>query len=63
MSKDQKKLFKSLKKSKFKTAFIEMLKSQQQVMGGYDHWLKAYTRKADAKPAQKVADDRDRPSA
>ena len=45
MTKDQKKLFKSLKKDKFKDAFIMMLRAQQNVMGGYRHWEGAYSRK------------------
>ena len=54
MSKDQKKLFKSLKKAKFRLAFIEMLKAQQQGMGGYDHWPKAYLRKTKLKPSDET---------
>ena len=45
MNKDQKRLFKSLKKARMKQAFIDMLRAQQDSMGGYDHWQKAYERK------------------
>ena len=45
MSKDQKKLFKTLKKARLRQAFIQMLRAQQQVLGGYEHWEKAYSRK------------------
>ena len=45
MNKDQKKIFKSLKKARMKQAFIKMLCAQQESLGGYGHWEKAYDRK------------------
>ena len=45
MNKDQKKIFKSLKKARMKQAFIKMLCAQQASLGGYSHWEKAYDRK------------------
>ena len=45
MNKDQKKIFKSLKKARMKQAFIKMLCAQQKSLGGYSHWEKAYDRK------------------
>jgi len=42
MNKDQKKIFKSLKKARMKQAFIKMLCAQQESLGGYGHWEKAY---------------------
>ena len=54
MSKDQKKLFKSLKKAKFRLAFIDMLKKQQVCLGGYDHWPKAYQRKTGSNSSEEV---------
>lgn len=54
MNKDQKKLFKSLKKSKFRLAFMDMLKAQQEWMGGYDHWPKAYQRKTGSNSSKEV---------
>ena len=45
MTKEQKKLFKSLKKPKHQAAFVEMLVSQQNSMGGFNNWASRYTRK------------------
>ena len=45
MNKDQKKIFKSLKKARMKHAFIKLLCAQQKTLGGYGHWEKAYDRK------------------
>ena len=45
MNKDQKKIFKSLKKARMKQAFLKMLCAQQETLGGYGHWEKAYDRK------------------
>ena len=45
MNKDQKKIFKSLKKDRMKQAFIKMLCAQQDSLGGYGHWETAYDRK------------------
>ena len=38
-------MFKSLKKARMKQAFIKMLCAQQETLGGYGHWEKAYDRK------------------
>ena len=45
MTKDQKSAFKSLKKTKHKRGFVEMLVAQQKQMGRYAHWQAAYLRK------------------
>ena len=45
MNKDQKKIFKTLKKARMQQAFIKMLCAQQEAFGGYGHWEKAYDRK------------------
>jgi hypothetical protein len=45
MNKDQKKIFKTLKKARMQQAFIKMLCAQQEALGGYGHWEKAYDRK------------------
>ncbi len=45
MTKPQKKLFKALKKPEHKQAFVEMLMLQQDALGKYGHWAKAYQRK------------------
>lgn len=52
MSKAQKSLFKSLKKSKHRGAFVDMLVSQQAQLGGYDGWRIAYARKCKKKGAK-----------
>lgn len=45
MTKAQKSMFKSLKKSAHRSAFIEMLIAQQAQMGKYKHWDIAYRKK------------------
>ena len=45
MNKEQKKIFKSLKKALIKQAFITMLCAKQESLGGYSHWEKAYNSK------------------
>jgi predicted Fe-S protein YdhL (DUF1289 family) len=45
MTKAQKSLFKELKKDAHRQAFVEMLMTQQQAMGKYQHWAPAYFRK------------------
>ena len=45
MTKDQKKLFKSLKKDSFRRSFIQMLIAQQSGLGKYKHWQPAYEQK------------------
>lgn len=57
MTEDQKKIFKSLKKARMRQAFLTMLTAQQQVLGGYDHWEKAYARKCEKALAKAAAKD------
>jgi len=45
MTKEQKKISKKLKKRHQFDDFISMLISQQEKMGGYDHWHAAFLRK------------------
>jgi len=45
MTKAQKSLFKALKTNAHRDSFVEMLMSQQDVMGKYSHWAPAYGRK------------------
>jgi len=45
MTKEQKKISKKLKKRHQFDEFISMLISQQEKMGGYDHWQAAFARK------------------
>lgn len=45
MTKPQKALFKSLKKDAHREAFVEMLTAQQDRMGKYGHWTRAYVKK------------------
>lgn len=59
MTKDQKELYKKLKKDSHRAAFVEMLTAQQSVMGSYTHWDKSYARKCGKKgvrnPACRIA--------
>lgn len=52
MTKAQKSLFKSIKKPAQKAGFVQMLMAQQEVMGGFKHWTKAYARKCAKKGAE-----------
>jgi len=45
MTKPQKKMFKALKKTKHREAFLAMLLAQQKVLGRFSAWLPAYRRK------------------
>lgn len=45
MTKSQKEMFKSLRKERHRRAFIQMLMAQQELMGKYTHWLRAYARR------------------
>ena len=54
MNRDQKKIYKSLKKARMKQAFIKMLCGQQQALGGYGHWEKAYTLKCQKDTSKRV---------
>ena len=45
MTKDQKKLFKSLKNGAMQQAFVTMLVHQQSDLGRYSHWAEAYLKK------------------
>ncbi|MEO1494186.1 MAG: DUF1289 domain-containing protein [Pseudomonadota bacterium] len=55
MTKDQKSLFKKIKKESQRAAFIKMLVAQQLVLGRYKHWRAAYLRKCMKKGAKPVA--------
>lgn len=54
MTKDQKKMYKSLKSDKHRAAFVTMLVAQQQAMGRYTHWAPAYLKKCRKKKAKPV---------
>lgn len=45
MTKAQKSLFKQLKKDSHRAGFIRMLTAQQNQMGKFSHWSKAYRKK------------------
>jgi len=45
MTKEQKEISKKLKNRHQKDGFISMLISQQDRMGGYEHWRGAFDRK------------------
>ena len=51
MTRDQKSLFRTLKKARHRRAFIVLLRSQQAVMGRYAHWREAYRRRCDKRGA------------
>ena len=51
MTRDQRSLFNTLKKSRHKRAFVSMLLSQQAVMGRYTHWQAAYRRRCEKRGA------------
>ncbi|MFQ1700264.1 DUF1289 domain-containing protein [Loktanella agnita] len=52
MTKAQKSLFKSLKKNDHRAAFVDMLMTQQAVMGKYVGWQIAYEKKCKKKGAK-----------
>lgn len=45
MTKSQKKMWKGLKKRKAQGAFLDLLRNQQEALGKYGHWLRAYARR------------------
>ncbi|WP_299855182.1 DUF1289 domain-containing protein [uncultured Roseobacter sp.] len=45
MTKTQKSMFKALKKDSHRTAFVQMLTAQQDQLGAFKHWQKAYRKK------------------
>lgn len=51
MTKSQKKMWKGLKKKSAQAAFLDFLRNQQEAMGKYGHWLRAYMRRAEKKGA------------
>lgn len=51
MTKAQKSLFKTLKKPSHKAAFVDMLTKQQEALGKFGHWRKAYKKKCAKKGA------------
>lgn len=52
MTKSQKKIFKGLKKTDERDAFVQMLVHQQNDLGRYSHWAPAYARKCMKKGAR-----------
>ncbi|MDJ0860061.1 MAG: DUF1289 domain-containing protein [Dinoroseobacter sp.] len=56
MTKPQKSMFKKLKSNKHRVAFIDMLRSQQAMMGKYTHWEPAYLKKLRKKKIKLVWD-------
>ncbi|MEO1240248.1 MAG: DUF1289 domain-containing protein [Pseudomonadota bacterium] len=46
MTKDQKSLFKKIKKDKHREAFVQLIVLQQASMGRYSHWRPEYLRKS-----------------
>lgn len=52
MTKDQKKLFKSIKRPNQQEAFVKLLVGQQEAMGRYKHWAPAYLKKLRKKKAK-----------
>lgn len=52
MTKDQKSLYKKIKKKAHKEGFIALLMAQQKVMGRYDGWRIAYEKKCKKKGAK-----------
>lgn len=59
MTKDQKSMFKALKKEKHRKAFIEMLVGQQSRLGRFSHWVPQYLRKCLKKKKKPIAAVRD----
>jgi predicted Fe-S protein YdhL (DUF1289 family) len=51
MTRDQKSLFKSLKKDKHRRAFVDMLIKQQAALGKFHAWPEIYARKCKKKRA------------
>lgn len=45
MTKQQKSVFKKLKKDSHREAFVELVVAQQTVMGRYAHWQQTYGKK------------------
>ncbi len=51
MTKDQKSLFKKIKKDRHRAGFVKMLRAQQDQMGRYSGWGAAYAKKCGGKIA------------
>ncbi|PZX16213.1 hypothetical protein LX81_02064 [Palleronia aestuarii] len=51
MTKPQKRMFKSLRKAELRRAFVTMLVHQQNDLGRYTHWTRAYLKKLRKKGA------------
>lgn len=49
MTKPQKSMFKKLKKPAHQHAFVDMLVHQQNDLGKYSHWAKAYRKRCEKK--------------
>jgi hypothetical protein len=45
MTKDQKAIFKKIKKEELRAEFVDMIIEQQARLGKYDGWREAYARK------------------
>jgi len=56
MTKDQKSMFKRLKKDRYRDAFVLMLVAQQQKLGKYTHWARVYAKKCAKKNVKPLAD-------
>lgn len=59
MTKTQKSMFKSLKKDKYRAAFVDMVMAQQSEMGKYAGWRIAYAKKCLKKNAPLPFDQSD----
>ena len=59
MTRDQKSMFKALKKEKHRRAFVQMLVGQQSRMGRYRHWVPQYLRKCLKKKVKPIAELKD----
>lgn len=51
MTRDQKSMYKALKKGKHRAAFVQMLLRQQDAMGKYAPWRRVYAKKCAKKSA------------
>lgn len=50
MTQAQKRLFAGLKNTEQRAEFVQMIRDQQSMMGGYDHWEAAYAEKVKNNP-------------
>lgn len=54
MTKDQKALSKKIKKDKHMEAFVALVVAQQDQMGRYGHWTRAYLKRCDKKGVKPI---------